>query len=216
MFPWPSQLLVLSLCLLECQGRELVFLLDWQNCKWTVARCHAPALSWSLFCRLKLSLVLLCLSLSTKDECCISFSWCMLDVVVLAADDLFIYYPCSCSCGSCWWWTWQLRRYLSQTSWLCLCPFLIGHTAPLVIFLVCLGLFPSGVGSVAMVAFTSVFLLVDFWWTRGVLHSICGHVGVVDVIELPSTLACPCVASLGGPCFVTLSSPSDRVAYIYI
>ena len=46
---------------------------------------------------------------------------------------------------------------------------------------------------------------------RGFVRNILGQVGLVDVVTLPSTLVCPCVATLGGPYVATLSSPLDRV-----
>ena len=42
--------------------------------------------------------------------------------------------------------------------------------------------------------------------------SVRGHVGLLDVVLVPSTLACPCVATLVSPRIATLGSPWERVA----
>ena len=58
---------------------------------------------------------------------------------------------------------------------------------------------------------TGVLRLVVRWRMRGFVRNILGQVGLVDVVALPSTLVCPCVATLGGLCVATLGSPLDRV-----
>ena len=42
------------------------------------------------------------------------------------------------------------------------------------------------------------------------LRNVRGHVGLVDAVAPPSTLICPCVATLGGPWLAIPVSPSDR------
>ena len=91
-------------------------------------------------------------------------------------------------------------------------PFGLAVLLPLLFFWVCLGLLPAGGGSVVVVAFTDVFLLVVFWWICGTLRSIRGHVGLVDVVMLLSTLVYPCVATFGGRCLATLGSLLNRAS----
>lgn len=92
-------------------------------------------------------------------------------------------------------------------------PFGLVLALPLLIFWVCLALLPSGGGASITICFgIGVFFLVVFWWMRGALRSVHGHVGLVNVVAPPSTLVCPCVATLGGPCSATLGSPLERAA----
>ena len=91
-------------------------------------------------------------------------------------------------------------------------PFGSAVLLPLLIFWVCLGLSPLGVGSVDVASLTGVLLRVFRWWMRFTFRSVRGHVGLVDVETPPSTLVCPCVATLCGLCVATLDSPFERAA----
>ena len=63
-----------------------------------------------------------------------------------------------------------------------------------------------------MCSATGVLRLVLRWWVLGCVLSVHGHVGLLDVVLVPSTLACPCVATLVSPSIATLGSPWDRAA----
>ena len=143
---------------------------------------------------------------------CYSFSWCLFYAVSFAADALSVDCACSCSCGPGRVLVWWRRRQLLRTTWVRRRLFWVGRTAPLVIFWVCLGLSPLGVGSVDVALLTGVLLRVFRWWMRFTFRSVRGHVGLVDVETPPSTLVCPCVATLCGLCVATLDSPFERAA----
>ena len=63
-----------------------------------------------------------------------------------------------------------------------------------------------------MCCVTGVLRLVLRWCVLGVVLSVRGHVGLLDVVLSPSTLACPCVATLDSPRIATLGSPWERAA----
>ena len=50
------------------------------------------------------------------------------------------------------------------------------------------------------------------WCILGVVLSVRGHVGLLDVVLVSSTLPCPCVATLISPRIATLDSPWERAA----
>ena len=57
-----------------------------------------------------------------------------------------------------------------------------------------------------------VLRLVLRWCVLGVVLSVRGHVGLLEVVLSPSALACPGVATLDSPRIATLGSPWERVA----
>ena len=87
-----------------------------------------------------------------------------------------------------------------------------GPSAAHVSFLVCLGPSPSCVGPVAACSVTGVLRRACRLWILGCVRSIHGHVGLLEVVVAPSTLVCPCVATLGGRCAGTIGSPCERAA----